>query len=350
MLQMPPDMVIRPSGVWNTRAPFHSFLQEYKAANRVYALSVLAASRVRRDLEHPTRQPFSVRKYFSPSDGGLRRDAWAWHYYRSAFSKDLMAGGAPPTPTRDQVCENLEGVIGAARRATLIRLATLFEMYTQCWTLNYLLARLETNMLWTNEERFLANALSPVHGKEQIPSVSVVFRCLPELRRALQSLPPYFSDPKTKERLVKPLSAIVTSFSAVHFWIDLRNIIVHKFGLLPRGFCLKYAEFWNAFRMAYPFLPELKAMQRVLIYHEMVQSMALAVYRSALCMSDELERLSGERRGHPWAPGRKPPQPVPIASIPRPLGLLIQGDHESSYRWANDEVFRVGAMSGADTW
>jgi len=338
---MPPDIVIRPAGIWDSRAPFHNYLKEQKRISRSYALSVLTALKVERDLR--SSELPSIRKYFNPRIGvtnrSTPRDTSAWRSYKRALGR-VGIGKDFQQPTLDEVLSDLEGVISAVRRSTLLNYVALFESYLQCWVLNYLLSKLEVGQLWTNEERLLATKLSPVHGTEVSPSTAFILRCLPNISQLLRKTPPFFRHPVTRLILERPEPVGVTCLAAIDFWIDLRNTIVHRAGWLTRKFIARHEMLWMELFGSEPHIPQPKYGRSVLLYHEMVTSAALTLYRAALALSNELESISQGRRGHPWAPSGRLENSEKQPPISAP-SLLIDDDHENSVRWAREENFRI---------
>lgn len=156
-----PDLIIRPSGVWNSRAPFHNWLLLYKHLNRAYELAILSTDHLSLDFESLSKDDQSLTKYFLKP--GTARSSKAWKGYRGAWGK--TPDGKLRTPTLEEVNLDLHEIRVAVRRGTLIGLYTGFEAFLNCWLLNYLLAKLERNHPWTQAERELATRLSPVHGK-----------------------------------------------------------------------------------------------------------------------------------------------------------------------------------------
>jgi len=234
-------------------------------------------------------------------------------------------------------------MVVAVRQATLLLHVSLFESYLQCWTLNYLLAKLENATLWTNEDRFLATKLSPVHSSGSGPGLSTVLRCIPELRSGLRGIPPYFRAPSTGQLLTAPTDPKVNALDTVQFWIDLRNVLVHSDGLPSPSFCTRHESFWKAAYQGLPYVDALIPFRHLKIPVPLLMIATLAFYRAALWMSDFLEVLSFQRRGHPFAPSPKPPGRWAVVPQ-RPPAMLLPGDHSSSYSWASDDSFRERFM------
>jgi len=343
---MPPDVVIRSSGIWNSRAPFDRYIAEYKKLNRSYALATLAALKLQRDLE--SAAPQSVRGYFYPRKGRTQlsppRLRTAWSTYRKALGRD-RATGAFRTPSAGDVIADTDEIVNSVRRSTLVGHVSLFETYLQTWTLNYLLAKLETRLPWSNEDRYLACRLSPVHSGETEPSAAFILRCLPALQAFLRGIVPYFKDPFTGASLTVPSPPNLNALEAIKFWISLRNICVHQAGWVSPAFASKYSKMWEYQFGGLNHIPPLKGGRAVLLFHEVTNRAALNLYRTALALSDELERLSNGRRGQPWSPLPRQISKEGEYDTPTVQPLLVDGDHPYSLRWTRDPEFRERFVS-----
>lgn len=326
VLSTGPDLVIRPSGIWNSRAPFHNWLLAYKSINRSYELTIVGTERTEFDLVALARKGRSTKKFFGK--GGSARGAKAWLAYRAALGK--TPDGELLVPTTAMLIGDLEEIRVAMRQSTLVRLYSAFEAFVNCWLLNRLLSKLETGLSWTPAERAMAARLSPTRGSGLALHASDIWKALPDVVTHLRSVPHVFRDPSTGKVLTEPISSSVQAYAAIEFWRTFRNLIVHSGGFCTPRFYRQSAEFWNScFPPAGDFLPPLAVRISVPLFDKMLQSCQLALYRAALALSDLLEASSGGRRGHPWAPAPKPTPPVLFAG-PVPA-LLLVGDHEASY-------------------
>src|ERR1043166_6256660 len=92
-LRMPPDIVIRPSGVWNSRAPFHTFLQEHRRIMRHYNVLTLAVYRLTHEAGQPSVAARSGRKWLKAADAGVQAGK-AWGNYRKNLPR--MAADVVP--------------------------------------------------------------------------------------------------------------------------------------------------------------------------------------------------------------------------------------------------------------
>lgn len=333
------DLIIRPSGVWDTRAPFHNWLVAYKSSNRVYELSVLCTERVDADLSSRLSDGRSTNKYIKRDDDSTGRSMKAWAGYRGALGK--APDGSLRSPTAEELKSDLDAICISVRQATLIRLYSAFESFLNCWALNYLLARLESGASLSRKQADIASALSPVHGRGQALHIPALLKGLPEIAEFLSTVPTTFKHPVTKQSLTTPYHPRVNARDAVDFWREYRNHLVHRDGFCSQSFFNRHQGFWDAcFSPAGAYIPQLQPWRPLPLFDKMLQSCQLALYRAALALSDKLEAESGGRRGHPWAPGPKPANTPPLHPGTRTPPMLLQGDHPDSLKWISDPAFR----------
>lgn len=349
-LRMPPDLVIRAAGIWNSRAPFANYLREFRLLQRRYALAVLAADHIERDLQllWSSGSPSSLRSYFSPRRGARKHEralpGMAWFTYKRSFGREHPGGPFIP-PTLEGVSEDLVGVIAALREATIVNHVGLLEAFLNCWLLNYLLAKLEAHEVWTNDDRTLAMKLSPVHGDASPPGLSLVIRCVPELRTALKELAP---DPKREADPANFPLAEANVLSTLELWIAVRNVLVHRNGWVSMRFAARYGERWNALNSLRPHLPALEGGRKLRIHHEYVVQVSTVGYRAARSLARVLAEISSGRRGHLRAPHPwNEAEVFDRAALPVAAPLLIEGDHEPSLRWQNDSAYRADVIEAA---
>ena len=333
--QMPPDCIVRPFGIWNSRAPFHTWLPLFKSANRVSALSVLCTNRIAGDLDLTVAKSKSIKGYLtSRNTTGEARAAKAWQLYRASLGKD--PDGALRRPQIGELKNDLGTIVTHSRHANVIQLYSIFETFLNCWVLNYLLAKLEANHEWTESERRLAQRLSPLHGKGFAVSVVHVFDALPDVARRLSNVPHVFRHPTTQETLLAPIHPMVNVKTSLDFWREFRNRLVHTGGLCTPKFARDFEVYWNeCLRPLGAHIPELKSRSRLPLLDRMSASCQLIFYRAALSLNDWLEEYSEGRRGHPWAPSAnflRATDPVKVFEFPDSGPLLLPGDHDLSYK------------------
>ena len=222
----------------------------------------------------------------------------------------------------------------------VIKYASLFESFAQCWALNYLLTKLENGAGWTPDERKLAENFSPVHGKYNAPGWPIITQRIPDLRSELSKLPHINKDTSTGADITMPISPDLNAFRTIKFWRDFRNNVVHSSGLITSTFRDENGAFFEQLRAPYAkFMTPLELGKPLKFFDTVFPAMATTHYKAALWMNKWLETESGQRRGHPYAPNPKISDWFD-ASV-SPLPLLVSGDHLDSYRWVTDSTFRA---------
>ena len=207
--------------------------------------------------------------------------------------------------------------------------------------LNYLLCKLENNIEWSIDERRLAEGFSPLTG-QYVPTVDPILKALPDVRKNLSNCPHIFEIKSTGKKVQTPLTRNLTALNAIHFWREARNLLVHKNSLISTKFYNKYQYFWNDFERVYPHAPNFMIGKRFVLNHHVFRPITTTLYRAAKSLRDMLVKMSAGRRGHVLAPNA----PTPDGKVPKELQpnsspkMLINGDHQLSYRWTTDDNFR----------
>lgn len=333
-----PDIVIRRSGIWNSRAPFHNFLLDQREINRSYYVLALAIHQIRYDAsqDDPNRQGRTFLRKVAIEGGAV--GGIAWQAYRLSFGRDPE--GKPKSPTVGDLSKDLKDALYDVREAAIIKYASLFESFAQCWALNFLLSKLENGTGWTGDERKLSENFSPVHGKLNAPGWPLIHRSIPDLKSGLSQLPHINKDVATGADITMPLTPDLNAFRTIKFWRDFRNILVHSAGLITTTFFNEHGAFFEQLMAPYAaYMSTLKLGQRLKFYDGVFVSMAATHYKAALWMNNWLETESGQRRGHPEAPNPKTTNyfSMPVGAPP----LLVQDDHIDSYKWISDSAFRA---------
>src|SRR3982751_2738140 len=102
--QEPLTLVIRPSGIWNSRAPLATFVHYHRRLIRTYNLLTLALGKIRVESTENQNEKMEP-AYFRLKDGGERaRDAW------SSLKKTYGSG----EPTRKEVAREASGAFRSA--------------------------------------------------------------------------------------------------------------------------------------------------------------------------------------------------------------------------------------------
>ena len=176
----PPDLVIRPSGVWDTRAPFHSFLREHRRERDLHSL-MLSIGRVSSDAaaEEPTA---SAKVVFRPKKSGLD-SALSWKSYKYGW----RTAGNEGDPTAKDVRRCLRLATTAITEQAIVSLCGYFETFCQCWALNMLLVRLEAGTQWSKAERRLAEQFWPIGQSRFLPTFHKISAAFPVIDRESRS-------------------------------------------------------------------------------------------------------------------------------------------------------------------
>jgi hypothetical protein len=260
-----------------------------------------------------------------------------WRNYQRSLPR--QADGQRAAPRAGEIVPHLEEGIAVFKEQTVVSYVSLFETFAQTWALNMLLARLECGLGWTHAERNLSRAFSPEHS-DDLPSLPRILQAFPALGVGLKGLPAYVA-PDQGEEVPVAVTETFNALSAVRAWRAFRNSLVHRGGILNSRFLARHGSYLSALRLNYPYMPDLRVGGRILMYDALVRSIAAEHNRAALWMSDELEAVSGGRRGHPFSPNAKPAKVFFRGDPPPDPPLLMAGDHEGSYGWESSAEFRT---------
>ncbi len=327
---IPEDLVARPSGIWDTRAPFHYFIALFKREMRYYTISAMVHDRTDGDLV-AARAAGKTLKDFLVEEGGKSSGRYWRDYALNQTETNLE--GVIKGPIFSNARSDLLFAQQSLRRSSVISTFSLFEAYIHSWVLNYLLATLESGSQWTPAEQKIAKGLSPVHGIKTPPTVSRMISAIPLIDRSLGERD---ANGYAKEDS-RFTSSAYTLLDSLNFWRTFRNNLVHH-----RGFCTpRFFERFAPYREAC--LPEYKRdkfseREGLTVSPELLRKCHIVLYRCARTLEFSLESLSRGRRGHPWAPEPRPAEPsTPPKYANR---LLIPGDHPLSLQWHADTAFR----------
>jgi hypothetical protein len=315
----------------------HNYIQQGREISRVYNVLVMAIYQLRYDARQDDPDRLGA-QFFGKVVGVEATATKAWYGYKLAFGRDLS--GQLQRPTVTDLSHDLKTALYDVREATIIKYASLFESFAQCWALNYLLTALENGTGWTSDERKLAENFSPVHGKHNAPGWPVIARRIPKLTSGLTNLPHINKDSSTGVDITMPVSQNLNAFRTISFWRDFRNNIVHSSGLVTSQFFEEHNKFFEELRMPYAkVMRPLRLGRRLQLFDFVVPAMATTLYKAASWMNDWLEVYSTGKRGHPEAPNTKTTDYFVSTFLPGPL--LLQGDHAESYKWQSDGAFRA---------
>ena len=340
---MPPDIVIRPSGVWNSRAPFHNFFVAHRQHQRTYNLLTAALGRLLYEAKPREGVRHQLRKLFKADRaGGLT------NYALGSFIRTFprASSGQFEEPPMETVAKCLHLATYQVREGMLIAYVASFENFVQCWALNYLLAKLESGVNWSASERSLATSFSPVHSSGVTPNAAAVLDRFEWVKEQLASVVVEdLTRVETGQIAFKDASACPnapTVYNVLRFWRDFRNLLVHHGNVVSRAFWREHNDVFELLRTTYVTrMKPLRMGQPLDLYHDLFRAMSEIHYHVADWMNDNLATVAGSRRGHSFAPQQRsnPPKPIPNGYISRKL--LIEGDHPASYLWLTDERFRL---------
>ena len=325
------QLVIRPSGVWNSRAPFSNYYADNREIGIHFNVLVVAASRVRADV---------LQRGKEKNDGSALRwlrnagatSSFAWLGYRKSLGRDV--DGALPRPTPSDLAQDLRDAVNSLCQMMLLRVSSLYEAFAQCWALNYLLTRLEhPPHEWSPKEQMLADRLSPVLSG-RVPGWPAVLKAIPWIGVELSALPHIYIDMHTKEEVSAPVTDFVNALSVIEFWREYRNLVIHRNGLVSTEFFTRFGRLYEELRK--PFradIPPLKLRTPLKFSPAVPKAMATVHYRAAAHLAKRLVELSHGRRGHAGAPG---PDTELLSQPPKRANpLLMEGDHAASLEWVN---------------
>lgn len=337
-LRMPPDIVIRSSGVWDSRAPLHTFLAAHREIVRTYNVLTLAVYRLTKEAEDPVIAQRSARYWLQAHRAGVQAGR-SYGNYRMTLPRKRR--NILPAPTAGDVALDLKQSLYPLRRDTIVRYSAVFETFAQCWSLNYLLALIEGGREWSQAQRRLAEDFSPEHGTDTLPTLPRIREVFPFLEDGLSKLPAFTTSDSSGSDTPEAVTSEVNALEAITSWRAVRNLVVHRGGTLSLRFLDQHGAFFEWLRGHYPYMLRLEVGNYFLFYDDVVRAVFAVHSRAASWMSDVLEEVSGGRRGHPLAPGPKPSE-VFFPNIPPPAPpLLMDGDHSPSLEWTRNSEFRT---------
>lgn len=327
-----PQIIIRPSGVWNSRAPYHNYLVETSSIDRDYCLLTLAVSRTRHDADHITATSSTNTVTFMRTKISGRVARKVWNRYRDFWRlKTDKPDGQPGISDLEQ---DLGLSLYAIREFAVIRWSSIFETFSQCWALNMLLARLERSETLTPKEERLVRQLSPIYTRRPrgVPSI---LDCFQDVREELDGLPHINSDPYTKMPVAAPIHPELTALRSILFWRDYRNLLVHRGGRISMDFIETHGAFFEAFRQNYSeVMRELRPTGRLQLPSMIVPAISTTHTKAAKWLNEVLVRASCGTRGKLRPPSEEEPVKLDLNLIPPKL--LTDGDHSTSLKWVLD--------------
>jgi hypothetical protein len=327
---MAETIIRRPSWLWDSRAPFYNFVREHKRINRQFGsivVSTEAACSYLRLTENETR---GVRQTLRV-DKGTGRTTRAWMMFRrgSSHPQEHREANRSPELFLNAVAE----ADGFVQQAAIVTYAAMFETYILCWTLNYLLAHLESGASLDRAGVSLADTFSRRPRHLNAPDALQAF---PLIWQSLASLPHVFLDRMTGQKVEEPVDNELNARSVVLFWREYRNNVVHHGSLVTDSFAKRQARTWERLRQSVGgHLVAMRIGDRLQFNDTIVRAALATHYRAAHWLVEPLVNLSSGRRGHTLAPA--PPQEGTVVGPDFvPGALLLPGDHGPSLLFAAD--------------
>lgn len=326
-----PDFVARPSGVWNSRAPLQNYLRHLRRLGRMYSCNTLTLARVSFETSriHPTVSPkpfFRVKRM-----GEKIGRAWISLRRNSANNSVTIADLQPM----------FKDAFFAMTEYVLLRYTSLFELFIQCWALNYILAKLEIRSELSSAERRFIRRCLPFLKEPNIPSQPTIFQALPEAKDWLRTLPHISTDPRTHEPVVAPLTSLLNAFEVIEFWRAYRNLVVHRAGVVSQRFLDKYGEFFEQFAATFPYMPSLKLGRPIEHSDSLIVALSTVHEKAAVFLNQRLADISSGRRGMPTN--------MMLLDLTTNGPPMVQpGDHEESFLWSCDVGYRTSIRKRAE--
>jgi hypothetical protein len=181
-----------------------------------------------------------------------------------------------------------------------------------------------------------------------LPSLHHICDGIGVVREKFEKLPHVFVDSRRGDPVDAPLTPNLNAYRAILFWRDWRNLLVHRSGMVNEWFYREYQPFWRDFKQSFPYIRDFEKGKRLPLDDGSFRALTTTHYRAARSLMEVLMEASSQRRGHILAPGppAQDPYNVPPEKLPpRPPPLLMQGDHDLSYKWMSDVGFRYQTRS-----
>ncbi len=186
--KIPKPIIVRPSGIWDSRAPFHNFLMIHKKHMRMYLISVLCNEKYYFDYKKARSEGKTLEEFLViPSRNKSQR---AWRNYVKCQT-ERYSDGRTKLPIYSNIANDLVVAHEQLKKSAVILHFTLFEQYLQCWLLNYLLIKLETRRSLNKTEDELCFQLSPFESpkkNKRTPNLAKIMHEITPIKEILTTL------------------------------------------------------------------------------------------------------------------------------------------------------------------
>jgi len=336
-----PVRVVRPSGIWDTRTPLEYYFCECASLQKTYALLTCVVERMRGEAKHAPTGEQNLSEFLRGNASGAVALKASSAYSRAWRRLD---GNGELDPSIEDVERDLARTLRSIREFAIVRYSALFESFVHCWALNMLLASLETSRTLSNKQMQLINEFTPIgkQGTVKVHGLSDVLKVYPAAFDALKTSPHIRRD-KNKELVQSPIDPRLNAWAVVSFWRDYRNLLVHRDGVIDKGFQKQYSRFFELLRAPYPKLKPLTVGQQLQMKDFLYYAVATTHNLAAEILNSFLMDASKGRRGN-----HSPTQgTTPKNGSGRTNMLLTAGDHSASLAWVaqfgrvanNEEMF-----------
>jgi hypothetical protein len=332
--------VVRPSGIWNSRAPLNNYLIGVRKIERAKSLQALGIYKLRRPLSLMKCNE-TIRRIFVGKNPNLIAESKYWENYKRSYpfkgdSEELIV------PNCKDALSDSYFSLQAALEGAIVRLSSHFELFVQCWCLNMILSHIENGDLLDDKQHDLVSEFSPLN-KRKIPNIISIVKAFPEIKKGLLSTPRMFRDPKTGSLVLKSDHPSDSALAAIMFWRRYRNLCIHQGGRISSLFYEKNGNFFDTIAETLDHI-KMEPGKTLPFHDDLYGAMGAAHYKAAIYLNEALECQSNGRRGHPESPNAKTIEKW--SREPKSPPLLIEGDHEASLEWT--KKFIVSQQSAHD--
>ena len=340
---MPENLVVTPSGVWPRRTPLFMYINEHREAMRNLHITTIATRNSIHQLDmYSNEGNISARNFFNvPRSIPLRR---YWTKYTNSFPKEDAHGTNFP-PQIHEAKKDLEESIYDMRLFFVLKIVASFEAFSQCWAVNYLLAKLETNKSWTLNEKKLAIKFSPIHTYKPgwFPMWHDVENEIDGLKSVLLKSPHFFTD-QNENPISEPVNGVNLS-QALGFWRKFRNAAMHNSVRFTESFVERNQNTFRKIKMGYADeLPDLEPDMRLHLTEKVPNMVEVAHLKAAITMNDLLVEVSNGKRGLPKESIRR--DGIMSDAYEKPGEMFIPDDHSLSFMVNTNGRERVKLVEG----
>ena len=297
----PYDILHNPSSaIWDSRAPYATFLEKHERINQSYRLTRIAY------------------RLMEATCAGLPPDSSL-----TDVLVPLLAGRGNKqdirkyesrSPHIKNVLDDLTRQYTLVDETVMLRNTSLFEAYSLSWCCNMLLATLENNYDLSREQKEITvcvvqkgrlpfpRRVSGKNGRFYANGLSQIIHAFPKVRNRLTITPRRKKHPQT-QRKEPPAYNEVNALEVIEFWQDVRNLVIHNERIVTDGFVKKRSAIWDVLRSDLSYVPPIRVNHPLPLNTPLIAASLTTHALLAREMRDVLIQYSRERRGHVFAPG-----------------------------------------------